>query len=804
LRKGCDLTTRVRKRLGLKRPGLQMPSPGTSRSRVGIAIAALLYGGITPHDAAADTAATALEEIVVTARKRTENLQDVPQDIDVFTSRELQNLGISQVEDYLTLAPSISLISTGPGQQRFFIRGASDGSNPNFGGSNVSTTGYLVDDLSLSQYGHIPDLHLYDIERIEVLNGPQGTLYGAGALSGAVRVITKKPDPNAFSAGVDFDGGQMDGGGNNWTYEGYVNIPLIEGETALRLSAFKVRQGGYIDNLLATRQWLNGTTSSNAAWAGIDYNTRQINGARIALLQNFGADWRATLTGFYQRQLYNGSWEENPARYGALNVELFSPQGGYDYDRLLDLHVEGDVGIGDLIYAGGYSSRQDRRYYDYSEYAQYSAYASFVQGSACTTGGTSGNPYSGCNVPYMYAVTTASTTRWSNELRLQSKAGGRAHWTVGAYWEKTTIPYSGFIALPGIKLAGEQAQYSINAYGNHATPLPQEYYSDYATADYLQTTEFGNLVFDLNGRWSLEAGVEHFHSTSSELTDWAAYYYEQKVSTLRSASSDKTNFKAGLNFKAADYLLLYFSFAQGFRDGGFNYVNTAAHPAYPGSFGPDTLDNYELGWKSEAFNGRLVWNGAVYYMPWKNYQVEVIVPGPPFMFNANIGDARIYGIESSIEIRPVTGLQVSLTGNYNDSKLESNDWQSPSYIVTPGERLPEAPYFNLNTIVRYEWALGKGPRPFAQFDLAHKGDMWNDLRIDTRTLQPAYTIGDLRIGLTQPRGFWQVEAYITNLWNTRAVIYANYNALSQPDHPDFPNQPRVFGVRLKYRWGEPG
>jgi iron complex outermembrane recepter protein len=798
------MATRVRNGMRLKRPAVQIPLPLASRSRVSIAIAALLYGAITPHDSAADSAATALDEIVVTARKRTENLQDVPQNIDVFTSREIQNLDIAQVEDYLTLAPSISFISTGPGAQRFFIRGASDGSNPNFGGTNVSTTGYLVDDLSLSEYGRIPDLHLYDIERIEVLNGPQGTLYGAGALSGALRVITNKPDPNAFSAGVDLDGGQIDGGGNNWTYEGFVNLPLIEGETAMRLSAFKVQQGGYIDNLLGTRQWLNGTTSTNAAWAGNDFNTRQINGARVALLQNFGDSWKATLTGFYQRQLYDGNWQENPTRYGALNVELFSPQGGYDYNRLLDLHVEGDVGIGDLIYAGGYSSQQSRRYYDYSEYAQYSSYASFVQGSACATGGTTGSPYSGCNVPYMYAVTNLSTTRWSNELRLQSKAGGRAHWIVGAYWEKTTLPYSGEEVLPGINLAGEQAQYAINAYGNHATPLPQEYYSDYATFDYLETTEFGNIVYELDSRWSVEAGVEHFHATTSELTDWAGYYYNQKVATFRSSSFDKTNYKAGVNFKAADNLLLYFSFAQGFRDGGFNYFNPAAHPTYPGSFAPDTLDSYELGWKSAAFSDRLVWNGAVYYMPWKNYQVDVIVPAAPYSFHANIGDARIYGIESSISMRPVTGLQFSLTGNYNDATLESNEWQNPSYIVTPGERLPEAPYFSMNAIIRYEFSLGSGPRPYAQFDLAHKGDMWNDLRVDTRSLQPAYTIGDLRFGLSQPAGFWQAEAYITNLWNTRAVIYTDYNALSRPDHPDIPNEPRVFGLRLKYRWGKAG
>jgi iron complex outermembrane recepter protein len=779
-----------------------MTTPMDKRlSSVGIAIAIILYGSTASRDAAADT--DLLGEIIVTARKRAENLQDVPQNIDVFTSNSMENLGIAKLEDYLTLSPSISFISTGPGQQRLFIRGASDGSNPNFGHSSTSTSAFLIDDLPFNYFGHVPDLHLYDIERIEVLNGPQGTLFGPGSLSGAIRVITNKPDPNAFSAGVDFDGGQIDGGANNWTYEGFVNFPLIEGKTALRLSAYSAQDGGYIDNVLGSRQWLNGITSTNAPWAGDNFNTRDTVGARVALLQNFGDDWQATLTGFYQRQQYRGSWEENPSRYGARNVELFGPQGGYEYYRFLDLHVEGDVGIGDLVYVGGYSTQQKRRLYDYSEYAQYSSYASFVQGSVCNTGGTSGTPYSGCNDPYMYATVTGTIQQWSNELRLQSKEGGRAHWTVGAYWNKVSDPYSGFIRLPGLNVNGQEAQ-SYLSYNPTAKPLPQEYYSDYATYNYIETTEFGDVTFDLDPRWSVEAGIQHFHSTESELTDWASYYYQPKVAILRTNSADKINYKAGVSYKAADHVLLYFSFAQGFRDGDFNYVGASAPASVPRSFSPDTLNNYEFGWKSEMWAGRLLWNVAVYDMQWKNYQVAVNVPYPPFGFHANIGDARIYGIESSVEARPIDGLQLSVSGSYNDSKLKSNTFQNPSYSVVPGERLPEAPYFNINGSARYEWALSDGLKPFTQFTVSHKGDMWNDLRLDRRELQPAYTVGDLRCGVARAGGAWQVEAYVSNLWNSHAVVFADYTALAQPDHPDLPIAPRVFGLHLKYRWGKPG
>lgn len=145
----------------------------------------------------------------------------------------------------------MSFISAGPGTQFLVMRGVADGSNPTY--SNSSATGFFVDDMSTSWAGTQPDLHLYDIERIEVLNGPQGTTYGAGAMAGAVRCVTNKPDLNNFSAGVDFSGGSIANGGENFTYEGFFNAPLIPGKLGLRVSAFIDSRGGFINNLLTTR-----------------------------------------------------------------------------------------------------------------------------------------------------------------------------------------------------------------------------------------------------------------------------------------------------------------------------------------------------------------------------------------------------------------------------------------------------------------------------------------------------------------------------------------------------------------------
>ena len=428
-------------------------------------------------DAAASTSDTTLEEVIVTARKRTENLQDVPISIDVFTSKDLQNLAISQFEDYAALTPSISFVSAGPGTQTFVMRGVSDGSNPNY--SNEATTAFMVDDMSMNFYGTTPDLHLYDIERIEVLNGPQGTTFGAGAMAGALRFITNKPDASAFSGGIDTDVGKIDGGTHNGIIEGFVNIPLIEDWTALRISAYNDYHGGYINNLNVTRNWVNGTVSNNSQWAGKNYNVEKVIGGRAAIGQKIADGWKATLTAGYQRQLTHGAWDENPTIGGAVdylgqfpngpqrsfgqkNVDRFGPEFKQYYTRTFDFHLDGDVGIGDLVYASAFWSQDLRWVNEYSEYMQYvntgppeNLTAPYQQSYACLTDPFNGSGYSGCQVPIQYYDYREKVNRWSNELRLQSKDGGWFHWLVGTYWEKSHEQIDEYYHMPGLQTSGQ-------------------------------------------------------------------------------------------------------------------------------------------------------------------------------------------------------------------------------------------------------------------------------------------------------------------------------------------------------------
>jgi outer membrane receptor protein involved in Fe transport len=798
------------------------------RRAISLAVAAALASTAAPRAVALDAAAPAeatssgaLQEVVVTARKREENLQTVPISVDVFTQKEVQNLGITQFDDYATKVPSISFISIGPGTQTFFMRGVSDGSNPNY--ANSSATGFFLDDNSLSWYGVQPDLHLYDIERIEVLNGPQGTTFGAGSMAGAVRYITNKPDVNSFSAGIDLDGGKIEDGRTNQTYEGFFNLPLISGTLALRLSAFSASHGGFIDNKLVTRTWKNGTVSDNSPWARDDFNREHQEGARVGLKWQISQDWNALLTYDFQRQHSFGAWDEDP-NLPPRTVERFGPEELSYEARLGEFRVDGDIGIADLVFASTYWSLPTRRWDEYSQYMENFApsYTPFFhngappgsqEGFACQSDPAyGGTRFTNCNVPLQYYEYHTNPERWANELRLSSKPGGRFHWLAGLYWEKTTDKnYGSPYYMPGLQPNGAAFQYELYYYHQTASSLPPGVWYDYTErSDYLQTTEFANINFDVTDRFNVEAGVSHFHSDFKYAGPYGQFAYYPVSPFLSEGSSHKWNGRFGMNYRATDTVMLYATFAQGFRDGGSNGGLPAGCYAsgVPQNYVPDTLNSYELGWKTTWLNGRLLWNGAGYYMEWKNYQTLIYDADicPSSSWNANVGNARVYGAESNIDYRVNDNWSLQASVSYTDSHLIEvpDDPQFAMFKPNEGERLPYVAYFNYSWNVRYEHPLGSSLRGYGQLDSAHKGDMWNDLHVEgsngfPRMLQPEYTLLNLRFGLNSENGNWLAELYCTNLTDKNAIVYTNTGNF---DLRTTTNEPRVIGLRLNYRWGK--
>jgi len=815
-------------------PGLMARAPRAGGSRIGLAVAAALAGVALPRaPALADAAAAAsssssgggLQEVVVTARKVEENLQNVPISIDVFTQKELSNLGITNMDDYLQKVPSISYISTGPGTQLFVMRGVSDGSNPNL--ANTSATGFFVDDMSMSSYGVQPDLHLYDIERIEILNGPQGTTFGAGAMSGAIRYITNKPDLHAFSAGVDFDGGQIQSAQQNWSFQGYFNAPLIDGVLGLRMSAYSDSHGGFIDNQLTTRTWENGAVSNNSEWARNDYNRENVEGGRAALKAQFSEGWSALLTYGFQRQHTLGAWDEDPS-LPPRTVERFGPESNLFETNMVDFHVDGDVGIGDLVFASTYWNQERRQWNEYSQYMQnfnwgagvtppypaypyYPGYPGTQEGYTCLNDPFwGGGAFTGCNPPLQFFNYQDNPERFSNELRLSSKAGGRFHWVAGLYWEKTTDKnYGQTYYMPGLQVNG--AAFKNTAYyyyGQTQSSLPSGVWYAYTeTSHELQTTEFVNINFDLTDALNVEAGVVHYHDNQDYDTPYFSFAYGPNTPSYYTQSSHKWNGKAGISYHLTDHAMIYGDWAQGFRPGGANSgITPNCYTAgVPYTYDPDTLNNFEIGWKTTSLGNRLLWNGAAYYMDWQNLQAVVYnaLVCPSSAYNFNVGNARIYGAESNVDYRITDNLSFQASVNYTDGHVISA--ATPAYETYVGERLPFSPYFNWSWNVRYEHPFASQLHGYAQFDMAHKGDMYNGLNPDDRNtglpriLQPAYTLMNLRLGLTPEGGRWLAEFYITNLTDKNAIVYSNTGNF---DLRLTTNEPRVYGLRLSYRFGK--
>ena len=809
-------------------PGVTLRPPRCARTKIGVAVAAALAGVATSRgpvwadtaDAAAAAAAGggALTEVVVTARKVQENLQDVPISINVLTQQDLSNLGIVRFDDFAYKVPSMTFNSIGPGTQVFFCRGVSDGSNGNY--ANTSATAVLLDDTSLSWFGTVPDLHLYDVERIEVLNGPQGTTFGASAMACAIRYITNKPDPNAFSAGVDLDVGQIHGGHNNQTYEGYANFPVIDGRLAVRISGYSAYHGGFIDNLLTTRDWYNGTVSNNAQWARNDYNTEHEEGGRIAVKAVLTESWTATLSYDYQRLTALGAWDEDP-NYGPRKVSRFGPESLGNQDKIGELHVDGDVGIADLVFASTYWSLPTRRQDEYSQYMENFApsYTPFLnpppagtqQGFTCKSDPAyGGTPFTGCGVPLQYYEYHTNPERWSNELRFNSKSGGRWHWVAGAYWEKTRDKNSGSTYyMPNQQVNGAAWYYENTYYG---TPLgssslpPGVWYAYQTRSDYLQTTEFANINFDVTQKLNIEAGVSHFHSDFKYYSPYGQFAYVATSPALNEGSTHKVDARAGINYKITDQAMLYGVFSQGFRDGGANggLPNSCYEKGVPQQYIPDTLNNYELGWKTVWLDNHLVWNGATYLMNWKDLQTIIYdaLICAPSSFYANVGQARIYGGETNVDYKINENWSFQGAASYTDSHLISTTYTT--FEGNVGERLPFVAYFNWSGNVRYDHTLGESLKWYGQFDISHKGDMWDDLHVAgsngfPRMLQPAYTLMNLRFGFTPAAGNWLAELYCTNLADKNAIIYTNTGNF---DLRMTTNEPRVIGVRVSYRFGK--
>ncbi len=419
------------------------------------AIAALLASSTLPAAAVAQAIAAdtspGLDEIVVTAQKRSENLQNVPISIQVLGTKKLDQLDIANFNDFSKLLPSVTFQSVQPGQTTVYIRGVASGGDGNHSGP-LPSVGVYLDEQPVTTIGGTLDVHIYDIARIEALAGPQGTLYGASSESGTIRIITNKPEVGLLTGAIDAEVNTIAHGGVGGKVEGFLNVPIND-YAAARLVGWYQKTAGYIDNVPGTRTFLpdaNGAsiTKTNAGFVRTDYNDVNTVGGRAALKIDLDDHWTIEPTVFGQSQVNHGSFGFDP-RVGDLQVQHFSPE--YYHDRFVQaaLTVTGKVGSFDLTYAGSYLDRVIHSSADYTDYAE--QYDSLYAGA----GGIAQYFYFHDNAgntidPSQHIVGADHFTKLSQELRLASPVANRFRIVGGLFYQLQTHLIHQDYQVPGL------------------------------------------------------------------------------------------------------------------------------------------------------------------------------------------------------------------------------------------------------------------------------------------------------------------------------------------------------------------
>jgi iron complex outermembrane receptor protein len=423
------------------------------RWRYALVSALLASASALPVYAASAPSDSTVAEVIVTATKRSENLQSVPVSIQALTPKILSDHQVLAFDDYAKLLPSVSFQSFGPGQSQLYFRGIASGGDGLHGGS-LPATGVYVDEIPVTTIGNAVDMHMYDISRVEALAGPQGTLYGASSLSGTLRIITNKPDPNKFAAGFDVTGDTFTDGAPGGVFEGFLNIP-INSRAAIRLVGFDEHDGGYIDSVFKERTFTLDQdpdnfpgapatlTTNNAKYVKKDYNTVDTYGGRIALKVDLNDSWTVSPGVIYQHQDSHGGFLYNPA-LGFLKNAAFAPERNLDTWYQAYLTIQGKIGNWDVLYAGGYFGRTVDNQSDYSYYAV--GYDS--QGA--TSAVTFPDGHGGYLNPNQHFTGNDVYTKQTHEFRVSSPAQYRLRGVAGVFWQQQTDAITANYLVPGL------------------------------------------------------------------------------------------------------------------------------------------------------------------------------------------------------------------------------------------------------------------------------------------------------------------------------------------------------------------
>lgn len=714
-----------------------------------------------------------LEEVVVTAQKRSADLQDVPISITSLDESALDNLNITDFGGYVQQLPSVSFTQRRPGQASLFMRGISEGGNGNQSLQGPSVAIYL-DEQPVTAIGFNLDPHVYDVARIEVLKGPQGTLYGAASQAGNLRIITNKASTEGFEAGFDITTETISGGGDGYMAEGFVNIPISD-SVALRLVAYWDDNGGFIDAVPDTITYpLSGITRGNSGFVKDDFNESQKQGLRAALKVDLNDSWTATASVMYQQLEADGIWDHDPEDLGDFKVSRFFEDSVDDEWSQFSLTLEGDLGFADLTYAGSYL---DRTYDSYSDYSSYSI-DGFVE------------PYYTCYVSYFGPCVDPSIqysnlsdmTYQTHELRLAGTSE-RVDWIIGGFYQKQETSFD--------------SRWSIPPINPDAAVIDDLYFQTDQRREDQEYSVFGELTYRITEQLSGTVGYRYFDGETTlegfvgtvffPVCCFAGSDTRPPDNVDSVAESSDGILKFNLTYTINDDAMVYATYAEGYRPAGANRA-----PGVGETFDPDFVNSYELGAKSTLLDGRLRLNGSVYFMEWDDIQIGFFNPDISLLgLVDNAGAAESSGFELDATVLVTDALELSLAYAYNKAEL-TEDYFARQGNATPdafdGQDLPFTPDNKYTLNARYSFDLLKLPSAL-QVNYSYTDEMWNDIFADGREKMDDY--GLLNASLRVDGEGWHASLFANNLTDEVAELFINTVDIRRLVTV---NQPRTIGI----------
>lgn len=733
-----------------------------SASAVGIAFTIAALSGSVAHAESAEAEATPDSEIVVTADKRERSIQDVPISVSAISAEEILSRGINNYSDYLSSVAGVQFNANEPNSQRFSIRGAT--TDPAVAGSQLqNTVGVYLDDVPLTSLVGAPtliDVNPVDAERIEVLRGPQGTLYGSASLGGAVNIVTASPSYDGLSGRIAASIATTRFGEASYGGQAMLNAPLVDGKIAARIAATYRRDGGWVDN--GTRK---------------DSNRFDEYAVRAKLRFDPTEQLRIDLTGTIQRSHNQDVGSINPA-LGDYARDPRTPDDRVTQFRFVQARAAYEFTDSlKLTVSGAYAEVESSEVSDLFFYRPtINFYGGILRGPTFNYNSPGGDGQ------YESFLSKARSV----EARLQYDQGIFSAF-LGGFYRKETIDYTADILAPGLS-------------SQIGPPLGSIYFPNDLVLR--SSTHARNAEKALFGEVALRPGNFEFVAGARVSDNEVAQDFSQialgntTVFPIVSKSSQVTpKFVAAYRFDPSH--MIYASATRGYRTGFGNRPQLVPFGA-PLSTDADTIWSYEVGLKSAWLDNTLMLNISAYHADWKNIQFSVRPPGSPSSFYNNAGAAETEGFEIEAVMRPSKRLTISTAVSVNRSRLTDPGGARGSLgtVLTVGKHLPGTPDFQISNSLEYRAPIGGEDSAYIRVDHRYFGK--NFAEIDNLTRQGDYNVLDLRAGVDL--GQYQISAFATNLFEGRGVTFRLPTSAAIIPNEQYQIKPRTIGLMASVRF----